>query len=549
MKNYLALRFLDLFKFLFNLFGYDYSEIRLILQLKITEGSRRSLMQFSQTKKREKERKINFSFENIFFLVFGLLFASMSAILAVENPFTSFTFLYSIIAFFTLMILFTEFSITFFDMRDADFLLPTPIKPESLSIAKNLYLFSTFFRLAMLMSLPSILFYGYFFNAFIVIPIVIMIVAEIFLLIAITSILFGILLKIFSGERLKDFTGYLQIAISLILFVGYQLALNNEKSVNSLFEGELPSALYFIPTSWFAAFPALFVKDTNFSLMLKLSIIAFSFSIIGYFLFAKVIAPFFEKNLFKLKINVSRPKKKRELILFPKFFDKFEFGAFYHLSNKIINSDRKIKMTIYPAVFLSIFFPMLMLYRAFKEQGANLCNTKYFYVVYILSFMTIQIYMIIFHSSYYKASWIFRYLPIKSPKPIFLGADFALFMRFQFPIILILNAVVLKLWGLHILPELIVILLNSLLMILMFLILSDKYLPFSQKFIGNKSLSYRSSSYLLITFIIFPIFGLIHYLFTLFFPGVYILIPLQIVALLFMWHGFTNSLIWNEVKE
>ena len=157
--------------------------------------------------------------------------------------------------------------------------------------------------------------------------------------------------------------------------------------------------------------------------------------------------------------------------------------------------------------------------------------------------------MIVFHSSYNKASWLLRYLPIKTPRPIYQGVNIAVFMKYQFVMFILAYGAMIKIWGLMILPQAVIMILNSLIIIVIFLIMSDRILPFSREFIGSRTLSYRGSSYLLISFIIFPLIGGIHFLSTLFDSGAYILIPIQIVSLILFWRGYSNSLAWDDVLE
>ncbi|MEA1971868.1 MAG: hypothetical protein U9N34_01020, partial [Candidatus Cloacimonadota bacterium] len=187
----------------------------------------------------------------------------MAVSLAIISPFISFTFLFSIVGFFIMLTIFNEFTAVFFDLKDSELILPTPIKPESLSIGKNLFLLIIFLKYSIALSLPSIIFYGYYFNIFITFPILVMLIFEMLLLISFTAILFGILLKYFSGERLKDFTNYLQIVVSLIMFIGYQLIVRNVDKLVIFFENGISNWFLLFPPAWFAALPSLFFPEID----------------------------------------------------------------------------------------------------------------------------------------------------------------------------------------------------------------------------------------------------------------------------------------------
>lgn len=546
MKNFLTLKFIDLFQKLFILFGCNYSEIRLILQLKITDESRRAITKYSRSKKKTT-RKFNFPMDYVFLFVFGVLTATMVATSSLHNPFIGFTLLFSMNLFFLSISLFSEFTITFFDLRDSELLLPSPIEPKSLSIAKNIFLFITFFKYSLTLSISSIIFLGYYFTPLVIFPILLMLMAELLFLISATSILYGIVLKYTSGEKLKDFTSYVQVIILLIIFVLYQLFLRNSDYFLKNFDITTSIWIYFFPPSWFAALPAMAIMSYKASL-LYIAIIGVVVSSSVYLIFVKVIAPFYERNLFKLKIN-NKTKLKKKFIIFEKFMQRFSFGNFYTFTHRMLSSDRKLKLSIYPSIVFSLFFPAMIFYTSFKKNGINISETKDYYVIYLIMMMTISFSLILLHSSYYKASWLFRYLPIKSPKPIFQGFILGSFMKFQFPLLILADLFVLKFWGLKIIPELIIFNLNCLIVILLFNVMSDRILPFSKEFIGNNSLSYKGSSYLLVSLVFFPSLVGIHYVFTLFDYGVYVLIPIQIVSSIALWKGYFNSLKWIEIKE
>ena len=549
MKNYLSLRFMDLFKSLFVLFGLDYSQIRLVVQMKLTEGSRRSRLNFSQLKKKKISKTNNFGIEMILLSVFGLFMGVIICTIAISNPFISFTALFTFNAFFILLTLFSEFYIIYFDLKDSEILLATALKPESLAVGKNIYIFSTFIKYVMAMSIPSLIFYAVYFNPLIIFPILLMLIIILLSLIAIVSMLYAILLKLFSGEKLKDFSTYLQIAVTLIMFLIYQFGIMGLDESTELLElGSTKVSLYY-PISWFAGFPSMFLEGYNKLEMLYLTLVSLGVSTTLYIIFAKYLGPYFENNLYKLKINVKKTKSVQRKILFSKFFNKFNFGVFYDLTHKILRSDRKIKTIIYPTMVLSLFLPVMLLYLETKEVEGGLSDTKYYYIAYIFMLFAIQQFVVISQSSYHKASWMFRYLPIRSPGQVYKGAYFGVLMKYQALLLILVYSAILAVWGIVLLPEVLNMVLNLFISILLFRVISDNVLPFSRKFINTKSLSYNGTAYMLVSMVFFPVLGGLHYLFSLFTFGSLILIVMQIVTVILLWKGFSDSISWDDIVE
>ncbi|MFO7896998.1 MAG: hypothetical protein R6U84_08700 [Candidatus Cloacimonadales bacterium] len=549
MKNLLLLRILDLFQALFVGAGLDYVQIRSVLQLKLLEGSRRSRLNFSQARIKKISKANRFGIEYIMLAFLGLLFAVFIASIATVNPFISFTTLFTINGIFILLILFNEFYIIFFDLKDSELLLATTLRPQSLAIAKNLYLFITFLKYSIVISAPSLIFYSIYFNPLIFLPILLMIMLEIMLLMSLVSMLYALLLKFFSGEKLKDISTVLQVGITLLFFIIYQMSLIHfDQSLASIELSKATVSPYY-PISWFAGLPCLFLEGYHKARMLYLTIAALSFSSLFYLLFAKYVGPYFEKNLHKLEINVKSKEPKKKKIIFLKFFQKFDFGIFYELTHKLLSTDRKIKTFVYPPLILSLFLPLLLIYSEAKEMQGNLSETKYYFMGYVFMLLTIQQFIVIYHSSYHKASWIFRYLPLRSPGIIYKGAFIGTFMKYQALLLALAYIAMLAVWGVAILPEVINMLLNLFISILLFKVMSANILPFSRQFVNNKSISYNGTAYLLVSMVFFPVLGGIHYIFSFITLGSYLLLLLQAIALFFLWRGFAANISWDEVVE
>ena len=539
MKNFWILRFLDLFRFFFA--GYDYESIRLILQVKFTLSSRNPRKGLTVLK-RDKAGSIA---DTLLYAFFGLIFAIPIALIFHKSIFLSLILFFSFNMMFLLLSLFNEFSISFFDLTDNELLLPTPLRPKELSIAKNFYILLFFVKTSLLLSTPSILLYGYFYGILPALFILVTLIFSTLFLISITSIFYGILLWKLSGEKLKDFITYLQIAVTVMGFTAYWFFNSSMTSVLDKFDTIIDSHyLYIYAPAWFAAMgKVLFDYKSSY---LILSLIGISASVLGYYIYLKFIAPYYEANLFKIKKTEKISFIKKRQGVFSKLFSKFDFGPFYDFSIKILSSDRNLKQLIYPTIartfIFSIIFPLINL------KNKNIYQSKAYFSLYLVIVFSVQIFMVINHSAYFKAAWTFKYLPIETPKNLFKGAVLAIFLKFQSPLFLIISAIYLFIWKSVLIPFVVISYLNGIIVILLFLMMSDRILPFSQELKSNKALSARGSSYLLASMVLVPLLVGIHYVSTLFTIGAFILIPIQIVAIIALWKNYFENLTWENVK-
>ena len=547
MKDFLILRFLDLFKWIFLKAGYDYESIRLILRMKFILGSRKPMRAFGAFRQSKETNSLLPTLG--FHLVIGLMFGLQIAVISQKTPFLSLILFFTINMVFVLLSLFGEFSASFLDLKDAELLLPTPIKPETLSIAKNLYIFLFFLQIELALSLPGLIYYGYFFGIISALIIFVTLILCLFFMIALISILYGLLLRIFSGEKLKDSINYLQIVAIVVIFVFYLVFANSLNmhlvKMNAFSHSPI---LYLIPPAWFAALGTIALTHSFSPFLLKLSLLGILFSGLGYFLYLKMIAPFFETNLFKVRKIEKRKFRKKRTSFLGKIFSRFKFGIFFDFSSKMLSSDRKLKLAIYPSLAMAVVFPVLFPFIFSHDNKVSFSQTKYYYFLYFVIHFSLQIFQIIYHSEYFKAAWVFKYLPLETPRNLFKGSMLSLFLKFQLPLFLFVSLIYLWIWGIELIPDIIVTLLNGIIVIQIFLLMSERIVPFSQEIKGGRALSMRGSAYLLSTFVFLPLTIGVHYIFSWFASGKFILMIIQGVLIVILWKNYFEKLTWNEVK-
>ncbi|HEX2926848.1 MAG TPA: ABC transporter permease, partial [Ruminiclostridium sp.] len=218
MKKFFLIRLTDKMSPLFEKMGINYKQMRSILQVKLTLDSRNVPTVLSNTKNAENR---NLSVMSMLIYVFiGLMIS-----IFIWIPFPTFykmNIIFGMIAFMLLSTMLADFSTVLLDVKDKNILLPRPVDPKSIKMAKSIHIFYYLSRIALALSGPSILMsLAHFGGAFFLI----MLLETVLLcglVLFFTSLLYYALLSIFDGEKLKDIINYFQIALTIFITVGYQ---------------------------------------------------------------------------------------------------------------------------------------------------------------------------------------------------------------------------------------------------------------------------------------------------------------------------------------
>ncbi|MCK4956971.1 MAG: hypothetical protein KAS49_05000 [Candidatus Cloacimonetes bacterium] len=548
MKDIFILKILDLFAVLFQKAGIDYNQLRLLLQLKFNLDRRRTPGFGNITQKPGKDKNL-FIYTMFYYGFMGLLMSSLLIAISLNSILlgvTTFFVLYMI--FFSLTIT-MEFSLDIFDISDREILFPKPIDPKVINLAKSLHIIIYMLVMSFAFCSPMIIFLSIKFGILTGVTLLISMIFCLLFLFFCSSIMYGVLLKSFSGEKLKDIINLVQIVSVVVVFLGYQFFLQTAQTwLENFAATDIPSFLYFLPPTWFAM-PVSMVGNNDIHLMgILISLAGILFSILGYKIYLDKIAPGFERNLNKLEQASKNPQKSKQprAMRYEKYIKCGITNSFYKFSVLMLGRERKIKQAIYPMIVMGLFFPLMFVYKTISNPEIQLIDTKTYLWFYYCMAMLIPSGIYVNFSEYFKAAWIYKYLPIKSPGKIIKGAQLAMLFSHQMPIILLSSLLFLYLWKFTIIVDILVIIMNFLLVQLVYLYMSDPVLPFTEELKTGQNTAFRKISYFLTGFVFVPLAGGIHFLASLYSFGLYILIALQIPVFLFLWKRYYN-IGWNEI--
>ncbi len=463
--------------------GADYKQVDTILKTKLSMDFRHTPSIFHSSGQSNK----TFSFQLSVLLFFGLFIAI--GFTSISNLMLNLTICFSIIMVMLGSSIITEYSSVLFDYRDNQILLVRPISNRTLLLARLLHIlvYVGFMAIALgaISSIVIVVKYGVL--PFFAFWIAVGLCAWITLLI--TSFFYMALSKVVSGVRFKDMISYLQIFMAILVFGGYQLLPRIMES-DSLKRTtmEIHWWTYLIPPAWLAGFVDIFnIKDFRVELIV-LSLLAIFVSIVGAVFLVRYLSGSFSNVLSDgaaEKVEHEKMTRNGKTRFSPlRLFCVSEMEQMgWRLAMSITKRDRKFKQAVYPSFGIIIVMAILMIKPDFSSFAATMeklsDNQNFFFFLFFGFFGTTAL-MQLPYTDTPEGAWIYKALPISNHGHILTGAIKAMLFKFFVPIVIILCAITLAVWGPSRIPNLLVGCLLIILVNQYSIIFMKMVLPFTQ---------------------------------------------------------------------
>ncbi|MCX0404553.1 ABC transporter permease, partial [Clostridium perfringens] len=506
--------------------GVDYEMMRLILETKLTMDRRREHT-INMNNKSSDEKDNSFGKALI---LYGAMGAFMSMLIIVkQNIMLQMAVYFGFFMFVIGSSFIADFAYVLLDVRDKNLLGITGVSSKTINAAKitNILIYMTKLSLAyggvgILVSLR----YGILFTIVFILEIILI---NLFMIL-ITAFIYYLVLKFFNGEKLKDIINVVQIVLTVGIMIMYQLVgrlfdildVGSRFAITSWWQG-------FIAPLWFAA-PLEIIEsgviDKTLIIFTVLAILAPILSILIYFKIAKKFEDYIQKlndNTYKGKDRIPFSFKIGNLVC-----RSNTEKSFFNFTVNIIKSERNFKLKTYPNIAMSLVFPFIFLfnfirrYESFADWKNHMANSNEFFTLYICILMLTPVILMVKYSDQFKASWIYKAVPIDDMASIFKGVYKGVFYKMVLPVYTILALVYLWAFGLRIIPQIIAILFVIIILNLITVKLMDKHLPFSISFKDGEKMDDLGIT--LFIFMLSGIFGVVHYIINRLNYGVYIFI-------------------------
>ncbi len=464
--------------------GADFQQLQIILHTKLTIDFRRgpSMYQASGKKKR------TFGTQLWIFVLFGL-FISFGFI-SIHNLLLNFTIAYTVFMVMMTTTLISEFTSVLFDHQDNLIILVRPISNRTLLLSRLLHIQFYVLYIALAISAMSTVVTLFKYGALTALFFIVGMALSTWITLLITTLFYLLVSKVVSGERFKDIINYVQILLAVIVMGGYQF-LPRMMEVNTLrnFTFTIHSWTYLLPPAWLAAWVQLSMPAGVTTKVLLLALPAFVFSLGGGMLMVRFLSGGFANILMQSSESSAVHKKegvkntKRASGLYRLFCVSEYEKTGWKLVMSITSRDRKFKQAVYPMYGFMLVMAFAMLrpnlndltgwFQQLRESD------RYLMFLFFGFFTTTSITQMQFTDTP-EAVWVYRALPITLPGHILSGAVKAMLIKFLVPMYSVLILSVLFIWGIHILPLMI---LGAVLIITSTLItlnIQNTSLPFTQ---------------------------------------------------------------------
>lgn len=547
MKDFRTLKLLDKLEKLFTSFGVDYKIMRKILQIKLTMDSRRVPTIFSQNaKKKGKENSNQYISSLWIYVLFGLFLVIF--VLMEENYLFQMSLFYGIFTFIIMTSMISDFSSVLLDIRDRNILFPKPVDRRTISTAKMVHvmIYLSFLTIA-LVGLPLII--GLIKNGILFFLVSLMNVILLNLLVVgLTALLYLFILRFFDGEKLKDIINYVQIGLSLAMMVGYQLLVRSFELIDLTISLDPQWWHVLIFPMWYGAMMEMVMNGVYQPFYLLFSALGVLVPLLSIWLYVK-FNPTFEQSLQKLvyqgKAKVKKRSKLKQWIL-SVICRSHEEKTFFKFASLMMKNERDFKLKVYPSLGFSVVIPFIFIFSGFENDLDSLASSKSYLSIYFSLIIIPTIMLLLKYSGKYKGAWIYGVAPIDGLKPLFSGTIKAFLFNLYLPVYLLLSVLFIALFGVRILPDLVVVFINSCLYAVICFMFIKQALPFSESFDDSNQ---TGNGLLIFALMLFAgLFASIHFISTLVSYGIYVYLVVVLLCFVLIWRK-AFDVTWEEVRS
>lgn len=537
MTEPIALRVLDRFRGLFSRFGVDYPVMRRILQVKLTMDARRVPTIVGKSKQRSDDQNAEDHNQFVKSLwIYALFGVFCSAFMWLgDNYFFKMSLTFGVLMFIVMTSLISDFSSVLLDIRDRNILATKPVNHRTLTMAKTMhvciYLIMLTGAIAVVPLITGLIRHGILFFLIFAVELIFMDL----LVVALTALVYLTVLKFFDGEKLKDIINYVQIGLTIVMTIGYQLLIRmfNLIDFHVTFQPKWYQ-LYIIP-AWFAApFESLLHRNGE-PILTVFSLFGIAVPLLAFIIYIRLM-PSMERHLQKLADPGGRPVRGKGRLLQGLsriFCSGSQERGFFRLAWSLMGNERDFKLKVYPILGFSIIFPFLFLFTSGFDDGLKgLQGSPKYLFIYFSGAMISTIIMMLQYSNKYKASWIYKTLPISDYEEVHRGALIAAIVRLILPLFLVQSVIFSFIFGSGIILDLVTAGLSLLLYTVICYAFLHRNLPFSQPFDAIQNEGLR----VLPLILLLGGFGVLHFVMTFINYGVYAYTMVLILLNFLVWH-------------
>lgn len=471
------------FRWFIEKMGADYNQFIRILQLKLTLDDRRAN---KYSKKSENAQEKTLIKQSLFQIFVGIFFSLV--LVLIKTPFAFYYLAHTFVMVMMAMMIISEFSTILFDTSENVIIQPLPIRGNTISLALNAHVFIYLTMMAVCISVIPAIIAFFKFGVLSGVIFVFTIFLNVLFTLFFANILYLGIMRLVSGERLKNLLMYFQVFMAIFFMAAYQIGLRMiDKTVIQDMQLPIHWYTYLLPPAFFSGLiEALTTLNFDQSHLLFIAE-ALIVPPVAIYLTGKYLTPVFNQKLMDLEQGDKVSKIKTETsgkslyykMMASLFVRNREEKAAFKMMWKMIGRERQFKQTFLPVIGYTII--MIILPNVSKHGNFSDFTTgyKYLLVLYIFGMVAFSLGGALLIGNYQTSTWVFKSLPSESPANFFKGTIKAAFARFFIPTYVVAGTIVCFLWGIKALPDVFIVLMSIYLTTLLFYFFQQPGFPFS----------------------------------------------------------------------
>lgn len=512
------LKILTLIRPVFTRLGVNFEQLRAIVEVKLKMDNRRT--RYNQASKKQKESNSSFFWT---LLIYAFLSSFLAVFIFMSNSIVaiySISFAYTM--FMLAMTLITDFSAIILDSNDNAVLLPRPIDDRTLLIARITHILMYLLSMQLALSVATLIATGIKYGIVTAFIFLVISLLSLILIVFLTNILYLVLMKFTSEEKLRNVINSFQIILTFVFMGGYRLVgqmISMEAIMNNL-TVQTKWWHYLLPPIWMGNTMDAFINHQLDTSKIIFIFLTFTMPFVVVYLVNNVFASVFNEKIAGMDVAKKQehlsntPNRKGFAEKLAKIFTgtPAERGAFEFVW-KITARDRKFKLRVYPLLGYMLIYPLFFFGSSkggLTERIASMraSESASLIVIYFCFTIFLSIKNQISQSEDFKAAWIFTLAPITQPGEVLSGAFRSVLVKFMLPTFLFLGVIISFIWGVHLLDDLVFGALTIINLNLLNALGGTNKLPFSTEVTNKGGGTFARN---LLFFIISGVVALVHY--------------------------------------
>ena len=469
----------------------DFEKLKIIAETKLIMDRRR--VRVTMKKQNNKEPNNQLVITLIVYAVMGMLIGML--IFSLQEIVMSMTIIHSYVLFMMAMTLITDFSSVLLDTTDNQIILPRPVNSKTFFVSRLVHILVYLLQFTIALALFPIIFIFIAYGILVGLASIITILLTVMFAVFITYLLYGLILKVSSEERIKDIISGFQIVMTIIFAVGFQIVPRFLNIENLKITMPIHWYTYLLPPMWMAnalqAVQQLKVDGPHLIMIL----LAVALPIFTFYIMIKFLAPSFAKKIAAMGNagvqkeiildKTGQAKKGLSEKIAPLICNNKTEQAGFEMAWKMTGRDKGFKLQFYPSLaYILVFFFVIVFNRGdnISQTWSGLSASKSFlWCIYLPMFTISAAISLLAFNENYAASWVYISRPLKLPGSLISGALKMLLVKFFAPIIIILFGFAYYVWGNKIIDDFVLGIFNNMLVFLVISHVGKSYLPFSMQ--------------------------------------------------------------------